>query len=56
MTTKHMDALALAERWQKPPSWVYSNWKRLGIPAIRIGQSLRFALMDIERWEEEHRA
>jgi predicted DNA-binding transcriptional regulator AlpA len=56
MSEKHLDASQLAERWGKPISWVYSNWKRLRVPAIRVGQAIRFPLKDIVQWEERNRA
>lgn len=50
----HLTPQALAARLQKPVSWVYANWQRLGIPAIKVGQAVRFRIQDIERWEEQH--
>jgi hypothetical protein len=36
----------------RPDSWVYDNWRKLGIPAIKVGQALRFRPRDIESWAE----
>ena len=51
----YLTAQGVADRWKKPVSWVYANWQRLGIPAIKLGQAVRFRAADIERWEESHR-
>lgn len=45
----------LAERWQKSRQWVYSNYRRLGLKALRIGQQVRFPLEEVEAWEEANR-
>ncbi|WP_161934792.1 helix-turn-helix domain-containing protein [Frankia sp. R43] len=31
-------------------SWLYDNWRRLGIPAYRVGQGLRFKASDLDEW------
>jgi excisionase family DNA binding protein len=32
------------------PRWVYDNHEPLGIPALRIGRTLRFRRTDVESW------
>lgn len=44
----------LGERWQKSEQYVYSNYKRLGLKALRIGQQIRFPLEEVEAWEKSH--
>lgn len=46
-----MTAVQLARRWQVTKEWVYRNRHELGIPAIKIGGNVRFALEDIEEYE-----
>jgi hypothetical protein len=44
----------LAERWQKSDQWIYSNYRRIGLKVLPIGQQLRFPIEVIESWEQEH--
>ena len=44
----------LAERWQKSEQWIYSNYRRIGLKVLPIGQQLRFPLDEIEAWERDH--
>ena len=41
----------LAERWQKSDQWIYSNYRRIGLKVLSIGQQLRFPLGEVEAWE-----
>jgi hypothetical protein len=51
---RHLTVPQLGERWQKTEQYVYSNYKRLGLKALRIGQQIRFPLEEVERWERAH--
>jgi excisionase family DNA binding protein len=42
----------VADYLGRPVAWVYDNYRRLGIPAIKVGQALRFRPRDVERWAE----
>jgi hypothetical protein len=44
----------LAERWQKSDQWIYSNYRRIGLKVLPIGQQLRFPIKEVELWEESH--
>jgi predicted DNA-binding transcriptional regulator AlpA len=44
----------LAARWNKPVKWVYSNWRHLELPVMRLGQQIRFPLSAIEAWESSN--
>ena len=44
----------LAIRWNKPLKWVYTNWRYLGIPVMRLGKHIRFPLSAIEAWESSN--
>jgi predicted DNA-binding transcriptional regulator AlpA len=44
----------LAERWQKSHQWIYSNYRRLGLKVLPIGQQLRFPMEEILDWEQSH--
>jgi hypothetical protein len=44
----------LAERWQKSDQWIYSNYRRIGLKVLPIGQKLRFPIREVELWEESH--
>jgi hypothetical protein len=52
--TKCLTVGQLAERWQKSHQWIYSNYRRIGLKVLPIGQQLRFPLEVIESWEQEH--
>ena len=44
----------LAERWQKSDQWIYSNYRRIGLKVLPIGQQLRFRIEEVEAWEQAH--
>lgn len=44
----------LADRWQKSDKWIYSNYRRIGLKVLPIGQQLRFPLEEVEAWELSH--
>lgn len=50
-----LTAKQLAERWQVTPEWVYRNRLELDIPTITLGGNVRFALEDVEAFENAHR-
>ncbi len=56
MQAKHLNVPELSQRLGKSESYIYANWRRLGIPAIRIGQALRFPFDALLQWEEQNRA
>lgn len=39
-----------------PPSRIYDRWRAWGLPGIKIGQSLRFRLAEIDDWLEQQKA
>ena len=43
----------LAIRWQKSPQWIYSNYRRLGLRVLPLGQQIRFPLNELESWEQK---
>lgn len=40
----------VAEHIGKPPSWVYANAARVGLPRRRIGQHFRYLLSEVDAW------
>ena len=44
----------LADRWQKSNKWIYSNYRRIGLTVLPIGQQLRFPIEIVEQWEKSH--
>lgn len=40
----------------KPHSWVYSQWRAVGIPFRRVGNQLRCRPVDLERWFDQQAA
>ena len=44
----------LAEWWQCPRMSVYTAVREKGLPAIRIGRSLRFDRRAVEAWMERN--
>lgn len=44
----------LAERWQKSDQWIYSNYRRIGLKVLPIGQQLRFRIEEVEAWEQSN--
>lgn len=51
-----MTVLELAEYLNVKVGWVYDRWRDEGIPAIRVGQSLRFRRSDVDKWLESRSA
>lgn len=53
-TTDHQTRLMTLEEFAEfltvSPRWIYDNHEQLGIPALRIGRTLRFRSSDIESW------
>ena len=52
---KHSQCLTvgqLADRWQKSDQWIYSNYRRIGLKVLPIGQQLRFPIKEVEQWEK----
>jgi len=43
-------------RWQVTKEYVYRNRRELGIPTIKLGGNVRFALEDIEEYERSLRS
>jgi predicted DNA-binding transcriptional regulator AlpA len=44
----------LADRWQKSQQWIYSNYRRLGLKVLPLGQQLRFPEEEVRQWEKSH--
>lgn len=44
----------LAQRWQKSDDWIRSNYKRIGLKVLPVGQALRFPIEEVEAWEKSH--
>lgn len=53
--TTHLTVADLAARWVRTEAWVRSQAKSDAIPAIRIGDTWRFDLLEIERYEATKR-
>ncbi len=53
-SSQYLTAGQLADRWQKSGQWIYSNYRRIGLKVLPIGQQLRFPIEVIESWEQEH--
>ena len=53
-STTCLTVAQLAERWQKTDQWIYSNYRRIGLKVLPIGQQLRFPIEIIESWEQSH--
>jgi excisionase family DNA binding protein len=51
VTKTILTADELAERWGKSRYSIYEMVKKRLIPAFKVGRSVRFRLVDIERWE-----
>lgn len=45
----------VAKYLQVPDSRVYDKWREWRIPALRVGNSLRFRTADVELWLEGRR-
>lgn len=50
MTERLWTVEQCADYLAKPPSWVYGNWTRMRMPAIRVGRCVRFRPAEIEEW------
>lgn len=48
-----MTVQELAAYLHVPPSWIYDNHARLGIPSVRVGRMLRFRLTAVDRWLDD---
>lgn len=44
----------LAEVLDQKTSWVYDNYKALGIPHVKVGNSVKFRPSHVARWVEGH--
>ncbi len=49
-----LTVIQLADRWQKSPQWIYSNYRRLGLSVLPLGQQIRFPLEAVVAWEQAH--
>ncbi|WP_367132500.1 MULTISPECIES: helix-turn-helix domain-containing protein [Streptomyces] len=54
--TRLLTAVDVAEYLGKPLSWVYNEWRAVGIPFRRIGNQLRCRRADLEKWIDEQAA
>lgn len=45
----------LAEYLGMTPRWVFTNHKKLGIPSLQLGRTLRFRREDVEAWLDTRR-
>jgi len=45
----------VAEYLGRAVSWTYDNYRRLGIPHIKVGQAVRFRPREVEDWAEAQR-
>jgi hypothetical protein len=50
----HLDTHQLAARLHKSPWWIYTNRKREGLTAIKVGRELLFPIPVVEAWERSH--
>jgi hypothetical protein len=50
----HLDTRQLSARLHKSPWWVYTNRKREGLTAIKVGRELLFPITVVEEWERAH--
>jgi len=53
-SSKFFTVPQLAERWQKSDQWIYSNYRRLGLKVLPMGQQLRFPAGEVKAWEQSH--
>jgi len=49
-----LTAEELSDRWKKSVQWIYSNYRRIGLKVLPVGQQLRFPLEEVESWEQSH--
>jgi predicted DNA-binding transcriptional regulator AlpA len=53
---EYLDVAGLAERWVVATKVIYNlRYRGEAPPAIRVGRELRFALADVEAWEDARR-
>jgi excisionase family DNA binding protein len=53
VSTRLVDAAAVAERLGVPKSWVLESARSGAIPCVRLGRYVRFDEGDVDRWLEE---
>ncbi|MFF4223216.1 helix-turn-helix domain-containing protein [Streptomyces abikoensis] len=46
----------IAQYLKKPKSWVYNEWRSVGIPFKRIGTQLRCRQTDFDKWVDQQSA
>lgn len=51
---RYLTVTELAHRWRVDKFWVYRNLDLLGIPTLRFGRSIRFAMSDVLEWEKRN--
>uniref|UniRef100_A0AAU2VB34 Helix-turn-helix domain-containing protein n=1 Tax=Streptomyces sp. NBC_00003 TaxID=2903608 RepID=A0AAU2VB34_9ACTN len=56
MTNKLMDADEVAAYLGKKKNWVYGEWKRQGLPFVKIGQQLRCRPEKLNEWIDSQEA
>lgn len=54
--TQLLTVTEAASHLRQKRSWVYANWRRLGIPFIKVGNSLRVRASDLEKWLDSQKA
>ena len=55
MSTRHLDQVQLAERWNISPRTLERwRWSGKGIAYLKIGHRVVYRLDDIESYEAEH--
>src|SRR5690242_5330872 len=54
-TDRLMTVGEVADRLAVKRSWVYDNWRAVGLPGIKVGQALRFANVDVDAWLRDQR-
>ena len=50
-----LNAREVAEYLQVPVSWIYDNYRAVGLPAIKLGKHLRFHPEELDQWLESCR-
>jgi excisionase family DNA binding protein len=50
VSSRLVDAAAVAERLGVPKSWVLESARSGAIPRVRLGRYVRFDLDDVDRW------
>lgn len=49
-----MDIGDLAVTLKRPKSWVYDNYRKLGIEYVMVGNGVRFKPSRVAKWIDEH--